>query len=67
MLQCKAVIKEFRFRQLSCLSLDRPQQVLKLNDFLYTGNLTHELMVFKFSYLRNEAIHCDKTATYYIK
>jgi len=27
----------------------------------------HELMVFKFSYLRNKGLHFSETVTYYIK
>jgi len=33
----------------------------------FTGNLTHKLMVFKFSYLSNCTVHFDETVTYYIK
>ena len=32
-----------------------------------TGNVTRELTVFKFSYLRNQAVHFDETVAYYMK
>jgi len=44
-------------------------QVQRLNVFLYwhSGNVTHELMVFKFSYLSNNTVHFDESVTYYVK
>jgi len=39
----------------------------KATMILCGGNLTHELMVFKFSYLRNWAVYFDETVKYYIK
>ena len=44
------LLKEFRFRQWSCLSIDGASTRDKM--IFGTGNLTHKLMVFKFSYLR---------------
>jgi len=32
-----------------------------------TGSMTDELVVFEFSYLRNQAVRFDEAVTYYIK
>ena len=51
-------LKEYHLRQWSCLSLDYRREYKGM--ILCAGNLTHGLVVFKFSYLRN---YFDETYT----
>jgi len=64
MLQCKVVIKRVSFEAVVLFITRLTAAITKA--ILCAGNLTHELMVFKFSYIRNWAVYFDETFTHYI-
>ena len=53
MLQCKTVIKRVSFKAMVLYITQLTAANTKAKMIFCTGNFTHELMFFKFSYLRN--------------